>query len=289
MIDWPQNLVNDLARRRAVIVIGSGVSKHSLGSGHVRPPTWKAFLLEAMKACPEKGDLKPVEDAINTGDFLHACEWLKSRFDEAWDAHLRGVFSTPAFAPADIHEQILKLDSRIVFSLNFDDIYERHANTVHRGSYITKSYYDPDVAEFLRGNGRYIIKVHGTLNVPKSLIFTQKDYAEARTKNLTFYQAFDAALLTHTFIFIGSGYNDPDINLLLENQNFSYPASTPHYFLSGSNYSNDIKKSLRQNRNLKVIDYDPVDDHHSGLVEELKTLNDKVDSERYDLSKSTSW
>ncbi|OAI30175.1 hypothetical protein A1351_09755 [Methylosinus sp. R-45379] len=84
------------------------------------------------------------------------------------------------FASADVHQEILKLDSRIVFSLNFDDIYERHVNGIHRGSYIIKNYSDPDAAEFLRGDGRYIIKVHGNLNSPEHLIFTQKDYSRAR-------------------------------------------------------------------------------------------------------------
>ena len=162
--------------------------------------------------------MKPVTDAIVAADYLHACECLKKRYDEGWVGYLRKTLSLPAFPPAEVHEDILRLDSRIVFSLNFDDIYERHANGVHHGSYIVKNYYDPDASEFLRGTGRYIIKVHGNLNSPDNLIFTQHDYSKARVKSASFYQAFDATLLTHTFLFVGSGFADPDVNLLLENQ-----------------------------------------------------------------------
>jgi hypothetical protein len=289
MIDWPESLIRDLARRRAILVIGSGVSRHSLGGDDARPPTWKDFLTKALQDCPDKSSLEPIKDAISAGDFLHACEWLKKRFDENWVHYLRRTFSLPAFSPAPIHEEILKLDARIVFSLNFDDIYERHASGIHRGSYIIKNYYDTDVAEFLRGDGRYIIKVHGNLNSPENLIFTQKDYSQARVKHSTFYQAFDAALLTHTFVFVGSGYSDPDVNLLLENQNFGFPSQVPHYFLTSSGFGSDRKISLRENRNLKVLEYDPINEMHIGLVDSLKILNQRLESEIFDISKSASW
>jgi hypothetical protein len=290
MIEWPANLVRDIARRRVVIVIGSGVSRHSLGrDGLTRPPVWETFLERALADCPNKNDLTELDAAMAYKDFLNVCEWLKIRYDENWVKYLRKTFSFPAFAPSELHEQILQLDVSIVFSLNFDDIYERHANTVTHGSYITKHYCDDDVTEFLRGEGRYIIKVHGSLNTPQKLIFTQNEYAAARVKHSSFYEAFDAALLTHTFLFIGSGYSDPDVNLLLENQKFGFPTQNPHYFLSKTGMSAERKNSLRENRNLKVVEYDPVDDNHSGLVSEIKYLNEKVESERHDIGLNISW
>ena len=288
MIEWPSSLVNDLARRRTVIVIGSGVSRHAASTNHTKPPTWKTFLEKAVEDCPVKTSNSAILEAIKIGDYLHACEWLKKQYDETWVNYLRGVFSNSVFKSAKIHEEILKLDSRIVFSLNFDNIYENHVSSV-TGSHIYKSYHDADVAEFLRGNGRYIVKVHGSLNTPTQLIFTQKDYSEARVKNSAFYLAFDAALLTHTFLFIGSGYTDPDVNLLLENQNFGFPSSTPHYFLSSSGLGHERKASLRDNRNLKVLEYEPVDSDHSGLVREIEVLNEKVESERFEIAQSIAW
>lgn len=291
MIDWPENLVTDLARRRVVVVLGSGVSRHSVGAldGTLRPPTWQAFLKKALEDCPNKESLAGITEAIETGDLLHACEWLKYRFDENWVGYLRKTFSLPAFKPSEIHDIVLKLDNRIIFSLNFDDIYERHANSIHHGSHIVKSFHDADVSEFLRNDGRFIIKVHGSLNTANELIFTQKEYSQARIKYSSFYQAFDATLLTHTFLFVGSGHNDPDVNLILENQNFSYPTQYPHYFLASSPFSADRKNSLRENRNLKILEYEKVDDNHSGLVAELGVLNEKVESMRYDIAAAASW
>ncbi|WP_114394564.1 SIR2 family protein [Oleisolibacter albus] len=287
-IDWSE-VASDLARRRAVLVIGSGISRHSVGKDGKRPPLWREFLVRAAEDCPTKDNINVIQEALDTGDYLHACEWLKKRWDSRWVKYLRDTFSTPGYAAAEIHDQILKLDGRIVFTLNFDGIYERHADNIHRGSHIVKNYYDEDVEEFLRGNGRYIVKVHGNLDNTLKLIFTQQDYSKARIYNAAFYQAFDAALLSHTFIFLGCGIHDPDINLLLENQNFRYQEHAPHFFVTSTGLSNERKRSLRENRNLKVLEYDPIDANHSGLVEELKLLNSIVETERYHLANTTNW
>lgn len=289
MIDWPQTLIEDLGRRRCVVVIGSGVSRHSLGKNDARPPTWKDFLIAAQEDCPQQPIPDYLKDAIQNGDLLHACEWLKKRFDDDWPKYLRQKFQKPQFSPSELHYGILNLDSRVVFSLNFDDIYERTAHEVQAGSHIVKHFYDSDVSEFRRGDGRYIVKLHGSLNSPDKLIFTQRDYSEARTKYSSFYDAFDAAIMTHSVVFIGAGYSDPDVNLLLENQNFSFPTSSPHYFLTSEKKNDDLRESLRRNRNLKVIQYDPIDENHSGLTKEILELVDLVELHREQLKKTTNW
>lgn len=51
----------------------------------------------------------------------------------------------------------------------------------------------------------------------------------------------------------------------------------------------DRKDSLRKNRNLKILEYDPIDDNHSGLVKELKQLSILVEEKRQDMALYTSW
>lgn len=290
--NWPDPLVRDIARRRAIFVIGSGVSRHALGmDGITRPPVWKGFLNDAAKRFPRGLETEHIYDAIEHGDLLHACEWLKNRYDEDWTAYLRSRFVDPRYTPGKLHELIALLDTRVVFSLNFDDIYENKSREINEASQFTKNYSDPDVCEFLRNDARYVVKVHGNLASPATLIFTQEDYARARIKHSLFYSAFDAALMTHTFLFIGCGYGDPDVNLLLENQAFSADPNSinPHYFLTSDNISHDMKKSLRKNRNLKTLCYDKIDDNHSGLVSAIECLYSRVTEARSLLLENNNW
>lgn len=112
MINWPENLVRDIARRSAVIVIGSGVSKHAVSQQDRRPPVWKEFLLSALEQAPQ-GDTEHIKDAIRTGDLLHACEWLKKRSDENWTPFLRREFRDPIYHAGDIHRVIVELDASV--------------------------------------------------------------------------------------------------------------------------------------------------------------------------------
>lgn len=137
---WPDPLVRDIARRRAVFVIGSGVSRHALGAdGVTRPPVWKGFLSDAAQRFPRAPDTEHIYKAIEDGDLLHACEWLKNRYDEDWPAYLRSRFTDPRYAPGRLHELIALLDTRVVFSLNFDDIYENKGREINEASQFTKT------------------------------------------------------------------------------------------------------------------------------------------------------
>jgi hypothetical protein len=289
MTNWPDPLVRDIARRRSVIVLGSGVSRQAnRAPGTPPPPGWKDLLIDANKSVP--GGAKPhITEAINNGDYLHACEWLKVAYDSQWHDFIRSRLAKPKYSPADVHRKISEIDSRIVFSLNFDDIFERAAKDFYEGNCYVKQYYSNDVEEFLRGSGRYIVKIHGSLDELTRTIFTQGEYSSARISEAKFYNAFDSALLSHTFLFIGAGYNDPDINLILENQNFMYQSAHPHYFLAPTGLHEDRKRSLRMNRNLEVVEYDPADSEHSGFGAAIVELLDRVEGERENLQSTMDW
>lgn len=289
MTEWPDQLIQDLARRKCILVIGSGLSAQSAALSGARPPMWKKFLEDSYEALPDASKKKHIRDAIKNGDYLHACEWIKKRMDERWIDHLRNTFQRPGYPPSEAHEYVFKLDSRIVFSLNFDDIFERAANTYQPGTYVVKSYHDPDVSEFLRKDARYVVKIHGSLNTPAAMIFTQEEYAAARTKNSSFYNALEASLLTHSFFFIGVGTSDPDISLLLENHSFQFRNSSPHYYLCTNDINVDLEYSLRRNRNLKTIKYKKIDEHHSGLSKALQSLVESVDLKRQEIAKTQNW
>ena len=47
MINWPNHLIEDIARRKCVLVLGAGISKNSKNEHDVRPKDWKEFLIEA--------------------------------------------------------------------------------------------------------------------------------------------------------------------------------------------------------------------------------------------------
>lgn len=287
MIVWPTDLIEDIARRKCVLVLGAGVSKNSTNLAGTRPKDWKEFLLTASENIPGKAEIRK---QISSGDFLTACELIKKELGrDDFNTLVRQEFLTPQFQPAIIHQHIYNLDSRIIITPNFDKIYDTYANTTSHGSIIVKKFNENDVADCIRRPEHLIIKIHGSVESPDNLIFTRKDYSESRTKYRDFYHLIDALSITHTFIFIGCGTNDPDIRLLLEDYSFRFAQNKKHYIIMSKNaVHTKVREIISETMSLKALLYDPVN-HHEKLTDALADLVAKVDIKRNDLAATMDW
>jgi hypothetical protein len=287
MINWPEDLIEDIARRRCVLVLGAGVSKNSKNTNNDRPKDWKEFLESASANIIGKTEIRK---QIRSGDFLTACELIKKEMGrDDFNSLVRSEFLTPQYEPADIHKHIYNLDSRIIVTPNFDKIYDTYANTTSHGSIIIKKYNDVDIADCIRRPDPLIIKIHGSVESPDELIFTRKDYSEARTKYRDFYHLIDALTITHTFVFIGCGPNDPDIRLILEDYSFRFLHNKKHYMImSKRSLHSKVQAIIEETMSLKFLLYDP-SNYHSQLTDSLEDLVTKIDLKRNELSGTMKW
>ena len=287
MIIWPTELIEDIARRKCVLVLGAGVSKNSKNIGGERPKDWKEFLMIASENISGKSEIRR---QISSGDFLTACELIKKELGrDDFNTLVKSEFLTPKFQPALIHQHIYNLDSRIIITPNFDKIYDTYANTTSHGSVIIKKFNEDDIADCIRRPEHLIIKIHGSVESPDNLIFTRKDYSESRTKHRDFYHLIDALSITHTFIFLGCGTNDPDIRLLLEDYSFKFAQNKKHYIVMSKNAVNGkVREIISETMSLKSLLYDPIN-HHEKLTEGLEDLVRKVEIKRNDLASTMDW
>lgn len=288
MIKWPVEVINAVARRRAVIFIGAGVSMNSVDDLGNRPPSWHSFLKEAIARCD--GSKKEMNAHLKRGDLLTCCQLIKYRMgNHDWINFLEEKFFNPDYKPAKIHELIFKLDSNIVITPNFDRIYDRYAHGKEQQLKIKTQDAD-DIVRAMRGSEkqRLILKIHGSIETPDKVIFTREDYAAARHKYGGFYRALDALIITHTFVFIGCGMGDPDLNLLLEQYAYSFASAPPHYFVTASPGSIDYGQMLTKNFNLHPVKYSAKGDHVE-LTESLERLIDLVVERRAELGTALLW
>lgn len=287
MINWPKDLISDIARRKCVLILGAGISKNSTNANGKRPKDWKEFLESAYEQTSLKTEIKK---QISSGDYLTACELIKKDLGrDKFNSLIKDEFLIPKFQKADIHTHIYNLDSRIVITPNFDKIYDVYANHTSEGSIISKSFDSSDLADCIRRPERLIIKIHGTVDSTDNIIFTRKDYSEARTKFRDFYSIIEALSLTHTFIFLGCGVNDPDIRLILEDLNFKYPFSKQHFIVMPKNAIHKrIKDIISETMKLNILEYDSKN-HHSELTNSLQDLVNEVEIERKMIADTQSW
>ena len=290
MIEWPGDLVEDIAARRCVLFLGSGVSKNSKNKKGERPKDWKEYLTLMADQVSEKAKREEILTCISEGDFLTACE-LARKFlkPDVFKRKLLAEYSDKAFEPSSIHDRLSALDSRLVLTTNFDKLYENRANQIQQSTVLVKNYYDSDVADVLRRSQRAVIKVHGTIDSPENTIFTRSDYAVARIRYAHFYQILDALFLTYTFIFLGASMRDPDIQLLLENQAYRFAGSRPHYIVMPRDSTRQtFLEVIEESMNLRALLYDPKDGH-TELDESLASLVPLVAAQREELTRTTAW
>ena len=293
MINWPTLLVDDLARRRVVIFLGAGISMNSTNSLGDRPKSWLDFLNKAISQLTNAKDITVSKKLIKQKDYLTACEVIKTSLGNDDFVHLvESEFLTPAYKAADIHRDIFKLDSRIVLTPNFDKIYETYASNVSEGTVKIKNYYDSDIGNVIRGKrpDRTIIKIHGTVDLPDKLIFSRNDYVSARSDNRDFYSILDSLIMTHTFLFLGCGIEDPDIKLLLEDYANKFRFSRNHFFVTKQKTIDpQVKKIIEDTMKLKVLEYSGKGNDHSKLGLSIEKLVDDVELTRISLAKDTDW
>lgn len=289
MIDWPDMLVKDIARRRAILFLGSGVSKNSVSlvDGTKRPPTWEEFLRKALEIC--ENPKRHVQSLLKGGDYLTACEILKHRLDEKWNEFVQDQFVVPKFQTADIHRDIFNLDCRLVLTQNVDRIYDAFASSESNGTVYVKDYSKVDIGQVVRGDKRCVLKAHGTVDTPDEMVFTRKEYLRARYQYGSFYALLDALAVTHTLLFIGCGTSDPDVQLMLERHANVFPGNRPHYMVTPKGLHHaEVSESLKRNLNLRFLVYKP-QDYHKELQESIASLVSLVEEQRELLAESRDW
>ncbi len=288
MINWPSQLVEEIARRRAIVFLGSGVSKQSVGLGGKRPPLWVEFLDIGAGQCADIKRAREIKKLIKSGDLLTSCELLKDALGAGWEQLISAQFVDPHYQPSDLHKHVFSLDARLVVTQNFDKIYDTLAGAESHGTVFTKSYSEKDTANFIRRRQRVVLKAHGSIDKPGEMVFTRGDYARARHEHAGFYALLDGLILTHTCLFLGCGMSDPDVAMMLERAVQLHPSSLPHYMVMGGKISQDLVRAYKKTLNIDVLQYNPTD-NHIALVGALADLVSKVELCRDQLAMSRDW
>lgn len=288
MISWNEEIVDAIARRRCVIFIGSGVSKNSSNTNGKRPATWDEFLRSAAEQLENPPNILSL---IDKKDYLTACDVIKQKLGlERFRQLVQREYQQGAYNHAPIHQHIYNLDSSIVASPNFDNIYDTYAQHVSNGSVIVKDHSSQDTINYVCGGEyRLLLKTHGSANTPGDVIFTRSDYAEARVKHRVFYELLKSLVLTHRFLFLGCGMDDPDIRLLFEDVRFAHSSMPTHFMtIPGDEFDADLAHVVGASMKLQFIPYS-VENHHQELTDSLADLVALVEKKREQLAISQSW
>ena len=276
-IVWPTSLVEELADRRCIMVLGAGVSASCVGIGGVTPPLWDRFLLSAIeKLITKKSTQRTAVKLFKNNRLLDCAEVIIDASNPAdFEKYLKETFVRPRFKAGAIHELILELDPKVVITTNYDRIYDDYCQEGKaRDGYNICKYYEDNALNTLRSPTRLILKAHGCVSDASKIVLSRSQYFKARQSNAQFYKILDSLFLLNTALFVGCSLADPDLQLILENVNLSAQSSHPHYAVIGAGIPPAIRSSFKNTYNVELLEYE--NGKHSQVETALKELRDSV-------------
>lgn len=271
---WPTNLIEELAYRRCVLFLGSGISATSTNDAGESPDTWEDFLsnVKGLIKNPTPEDISFVDEMLHEKNYLMALQAIYDLCDTGeYSDYLKRMYRRKNYNPSPIHQIIKDLDSKLVITTNFDKIYETACN--QQGYAVFDYTQSKSIVGCLKSPENIIIKAHGSIDDTEKIVFTAQQYYKTQEKYPDFYRLLSALFLTHTVIFLGYSLQDPDINLVLQFLHNTANTSCPHYLVTTSGNKKQLVQHWRNTYNVSLIEYG---DDLSSFQSSLEELRDEV-------------
>jgi hypothetical protein len=276
-MDFTPDLLDDFVTRKVAIFLGAGISAcvHTRTGESVK--TWSEFLIDTSKKTGQDELISEVKEFLDRKDYLFACELLKDHFADEWETILKSEYEKIGEI-TELQKAVLELKQRIIVTTNFDLFVERNwdlINTDATHNLQIKNGISADCFSAFRDDKDYLIKIHGSINAPDTMIFSLSDYASKAHANWQYNTFMETLLNTHTVLFIGFSMDDAAITNILGVYAKKYPRSRPHYaFLP--DYTSERKiKIMKSHRKLYILPYSSKDNHKE-LLDLLHALKQQI-------------
>lgn len=265
------DLVDDIARRRFVLFVGAGASKWALPKGGGSFKDWAQFLNDVNSKIKNRRIRGIVSNLIETKEYLLASEILKSNLSDTWVSLLSAEFQQAAEV-SRLHRSLIKLHPRVIVTTNFDKLIENAWNDADDSSYATVvTHVGEDAFRLFRDDEKYLIKIHGSIDRPREIVFDKTSYQAAALNNKYYIDILSTLLLTHTFIFVGFSMEDPAVSMIVEGAAYRFPSTRPHYIFQSGKAVAEVDELWKKLRKLYVLRYSE-DDNHAALAENIEQL-----------------
>ena len=235
---------------RASIMVGAGFSRNAEtadpGVGDI--PLWQDIARQMFrKLYPQSADA----DAKEVHNTLRLAQEYETGFGRS-DLHkfLQELIRDNEFSPSDMHQRLLRLPWRDVFTTNWDTLLER--TTPH----ITEQAYSliQNTDEIPLKSQPRIVKLHGSLPSQFPLIFTEEDYRTYPIKFAPFLNTVQQAMMETVFCLVGFSGDDPNFLQWSGWVRDNLGPAAPKIYLAGwLNLSNHRRRML-EDRGVVPID-----------------------------------
>jgi hypothetical protein len=277
----PTDLIDAVRERRCILFAGAGLSAQAATDEGVHLPTWIGLLQQVVEWCNDhRIDLRvptsELLELIERKRLLVVAQELQERLGDRLNACLSDILKSGRITPSESHLMIPESEWVAVLTSNYDSLIE--------GAYAlrSKGVLPPvfsrrgigSALDALRNRRFFILKLHGDLNDPGSIILGDRDYGRLLYLDPGYRAYLETLFASYTVLFVGFGGDDPDLNAVTDRLSAVYERSIgQHYLLIPSDVFAPIeRRRLLEDKRLDCITYEK-DEKHSQVFEFLKAVS----------------
>ena len=255
-----QRLINVINSRRAWAFVGSGAS---VDAGL---PTWQDLYLHVVRALESTVPPQPPLPAT----LPHSFGELMARHGRTSVLTQVATCLSSATQPGSVHRMLASWPFTAYVTTNYDNLLDLALQTYP--SWVSVGNTPPEIRKISRDVSNVVWHPHGILPAPADtsrLILSQDDYDDIYPAGSPTSETLRALTRMRSFLFVGFGFNDPDLAQLLEHvARLSDPRQPAYAFLSATTQAH--REELRTKYNVVTIPYDAPAGDHSELLAILR-------------------
>ena len=268
----PPSLVQHLRQGRCVLFAGSGLSAWA------GLPTWSALLRDLIAEMRAEQiaveDLDEMDRLVDAGKLLEVAEHCSTQLGSRYTAVLSERMAVASGQIPEPHEIIVRLPFSGVVTTNYDNLLETAYQKRTSVNLKAPTHDDSDVlGTLLFDGGFFVLKAHGSLDRPATLVLTASDYRDILHSNRAFTAFFSSILMSRALLFVGYSLNDPDFRMLIDRQLATFQRFVPERYALIPGVGPVESKVMWENLRIRVLTYTTQDGRHDEMVEFLRQLD----------------
>lgn len=283
-------------KNQLVIFVGAGVSKNS------DIPTWSGLIkiiaeeigYSRCDNCSDRTDdcmLTECEKqySFTQNEFLRIPEYFYQKDltndKSAYYSLIKNTLICDK-GPNLIDDEIFRILPHHIITTNYDSLLE--SSSVVNSKLYTVVSQDSDLLS--KASERYIIKMHGDLQFPETIVLKESDYIDYEQKHPLISTFIRSLLINHTFLFLGYSLNDYNLNLIIGWINYfrnSYGVKQrPFNFLLDSKPPSIFEKVRLEDKDIFVIDLSSLPNDLEEKISSPESLSSTTGKKTYYFLKS---
>ena len=253
----PKPLLSDIVNGRCFPIIGAGFSKNATVPEGQSIPLWE----ELGRILAQDIALRTYTTAIDAvSGFEHKCG--RTKLIET----LKDLLLVNSSQPSALHVAFCRIPFSMVCTTNIDCLLEKGYDAAKRKYHVNIN--EKDLPVGAPEGATILLKLHGDLNQPDSLILTEDDYDDFTTRKPLIVTTLTNQLVQYTPLLIGYSARDDDFRQVwrLVRRHLENLAKKAYAITVGAS-EDDVNRLKR--RNIQVINLDHDLKSYSKALEQL--------------------